>query len=75
MQIQALQIVTKLLGLSGGAAFVTFLMQKDFTFNVNIFLKGLYINLMLFLQTALKSSIVSTFRLAHYTMAVCSLTI
>lgn len=52
MQIQALKIMTKLLGLSCGAVFVTFLMQKDFTFNVNIFLKGLYIDLMLFLQTA-----------------------
>lgn len=52
MQMQALQIVTELLGLSCSAVFITFLMRKDFTFNVNIFLKGLYTNFMLFLQTA-----------------------
>lgn len=41
MQIQALLTVTKLLGLSCSADFVTFQMHKDFTFNVNIILKGL----------------------------------
>lgn len=70
MQIQALQIVTKLLGLSCGAVFVTFQMQKEFTFfffKINIFLKDLYIDLMLFLQTArLKSSIVGTFQARIY---------
>lgn len=55
MQIQALQIVTKLLGLSCGAVSVTFLMQKDLNLMVTYFRKGLYINLMLFLQTAHKN--------------------
>lgn len=40
MQIQALQTVTKLLGLSCGAVFVAFLMQKNVTFNVTMFPKG-----------------------------------
>lgn len=51
MQIQALQIETKLLGLSCGAVFVTFLMQI-LNVMVKYFEKGSYINLMLFLQTA-----------------------
>lgn len=77
MHIQALQIVTTLLGLSCGAVIVTFLMQKDLTFNSNIAISIRFIHQLDAVSTngTLKSSIVSTFRLAQYIMATCSHTI
>lgn len=73
MQIQELQILTKLLGLSCSAVFITFLMQKDVTCNANIFEKNFTHRLdAVYTNSTIKSSIISTFRFADDITAACS---